>query len=114
MICFTLCSTDMNPPHDDYQIKISTNSLILAMVAASRNCAAETPPMRAGLMRQICSAFSADEQTRKPLFLVKPIVAQSVLFARIQRRGRVVGLPEARGRGTLNGCQWPQDLPRCI
>jgi hypothetical protein len=47
-------------------------------------------------MRQICSAFSADEQTRKPLFLVKPIVAQSVLFARIQRRGRV-GLPEARG-----------------
>src|SRR5580704_3070046 len=42
MICFTLCSTDMNPPHDDYQIKKSTNSLILAMVTASRNCAAET------------------------------------------------------------------------
>jgi hypothetical protein len=67
------------------------------MVAASRNCAAETPPMRAGLIRQIGSTFSAYEQTRKPLFLVKPIVAQSVLFARIQRRGRVVGLPEARG-----------------
>src|SRR5580698_4667678 len=36
MICFTLCSTDMNPPHE-YQQQMSANSLILAMVAACRN-----------------------------------------------------------------------------
>ena len=56
------------------------------MVAASRNCAAETPPMRRS-DPAVGSTFSAYDQIRKPLFLVKPIVAQSVPCASIQRPG---------------------------
>ena len=113
--------------------KISANSLILAMVAASRNCAAETTPMKGS---EICSDSPLTTRSRNPCFLSKPIVAQSAPCSSIQHSQqrapeasgrRPVGLrapasppagqlvfASSRGARDLILCQSPKDLRRCF